>query len=99
MGNQCHDQRWYGFRPHGQQAYRYADWFQRQTTDPIFQFDVTAPGPRSGGRYWTNLPATIDNSGFEFALNYAIIRNANMTWNIGGNIAFLKNECVIEGNL
>jgi TonB-linked SusC/RagA family outer membrane protein len=69
-----------------------ADWFNRQTTDPIFQFDVTAPGPASGGRYWTNLPATIDNSGFEFALNYAIIRNANMTWNIGGNIAFLKNE-------
>jgi iron complex outermembrane receptor protein len=68
-----------------------ADWFQRKTTDPIFQFDVTAPGP-SVGRFWRNLPATIDNSGFEFALNGAIIRNTNMQWNLGFNIAFLKNE-------
>lgn len=67
------------------------DWFQRKTTDPIFQFDVTAPGP-SVGRFWRNLPATIDNSGFEFALNGAIIRNTDMQWNLGFNVAFLKNE-------
>jgi iron complex outermembrane receptor protein len=41
---------------------------------------------------WQNLDASILNSGFEFALNWAVIRNENMTWNIGGNIAFLKNE-------
>jgi iron complex outermembrane receptor protein len=67
------------------------DWFNRLTTDPIFQFDVTAPGP-SAGRYWKNLPATIRNTGLELSLNAALIRTANMTWNIGGNIAFLDNE-------
>jgi iron complex outermembrane receptor protein len=67
------------------------DWFKRETTDPIFQFDVTAPGP-SVGRFWRNLPATITNSGFEFALNGAIIRNTDMQWNVGFNIAFLDNE-------
>jgi iron complex outermembrane receptor protein len=67
------------------------DYFTRKTDDPIFQFDVTAPGP-SVGRYWTNLPATINNSGLELALNWAVIRNADMQWNIGGNIAFLDNE-------
>ena len=39
----------------------------------------------------TSLPISV-NSGFEFALNFGIIRNSNMTWNIGGNIAFLENE-------
>jgi TonB-linked SusC/RagA family outer membrane protein len=66
------------------------DWFTRLTSDPLFQFDVTAPGP-SVGRYWRNLPATIKNTGLELALNYAVIRNADMTWNIGANIAFLDN--------
>jgi iron complex outermembrane receptor protein len=67
------------------------DYFIRKTDDPIFQFDVTAPGP-TVGRYWTNLPATINNGGLELALNWAVIRNADMQWNIGGNIAFLDNE-------
>ena len=67
------------------------DWFSRNTQDLLFANDVVAPGP-SAGQVWSNLDATIINSGFEFALNYGIIRNSDMTWNIGGNIAFLKNE-------
>jgi iron complex outermembrane receptor protein len=68
-----------------------ADWFSRKTTDPLFRTTVTSPGPTSG-EYWKNLDAIITNSGFEFSLNYAVIRNENLTWNIGGNIAFLKNN-------
>jgi len=68
-----------------------ADWFNRVTTNPIFGQDVVAPGP-GAGQIWKNLPGTIHNTGFEFALNWAIIRHSNMTWNLGGNIAFLKNE-------
>jgi TonB-dependent starch-binding outer membrane protein SusC len=68
-----------------------ADYFQRTTEDLIFEQDVVAPGP-SAGKVWRNLPAKINNTGFEFALNYGLIRNSNMTWNIGGNIAFLHNE-------
>jgi TonB-dependent starch-binding outer membrane protein SusC len=68
-----------------------ADWFTRKTTDPLFAATPVAPAP-SSGVIWQNLDASIVNSGFEFSLNYALIRNANLTWNIGGNIAFLKNE-------
>jgi iron complex outermembrane receptor protein len=68
-----------------------ADWFSRKTTDPLFAATPVAPAP-SSGVIWQNLDASIVNSGFEFSLNYALIRNANLTWNIGGNIAFLKNE-------
>ncbi len=68
-----------------------ADWFSRTTADPIFGLNVPAPGPPAGV-VWQNLPGTLENSGFEFALNFGIIRNSNMTWNLGGNIAFLKNK-------
>jgi hypothetical protein len=68
-----------------------ADWFTRTTTDPLFNANPVAPAPASGV-IWTNLPGSIVNSGFEFSLNFAVIRNQNLTWNVGGNIAFLENE-------
>ena len=68
-----------------------ADWFSRKTQDPLFAANPVAPAP-STGLIWRNLDASIVNSGFEFSLNYALIRNENLTWNVGGNIAFLKNE-------
>jgi iron complex outermembrane receptor protein len=67
------------------------DYFSRKTTDPLFSATPIQPAP-SSGVIWQNLDASILNSGFEFSLNWAVIRNENMTWNIGGNIAFLKNE-------
>jgi iron complex outermembrane receptor protein len=67
------------------------DYFNRKTTDPLFSATPIAPAP-SSGVIWQNLDASILNSGFEFALNWAVIRNENLTWNIGGNVAFLKNE-------
>ena len=67
------------------------DYFNRKTTDPLFSATPIQPAP-SSGVIWQNLDASILNSGFEFALNWAVIRNENLTWNIGGNIAFLENE-------
>lgn len=68
-----------------------ADWFSRKTTNPLFNAAPVQPAPQSG-EIWRNIDANILNSGFEFSLNYALIRNENLTWNIGGNIAFLNNE-------
>ncbi len=73
------------------------DWFNRETQDPLFDANAVFPGP-ADGRVWTNIDGRILNSGFEFALNWAVIRTANMQWNIGGNIAFLKNEVRDLGN-
>ncbi len=67
------------------------DWFNRKTTDPLFAATPVAPAPASGV-IWQNLPASIVNSGVELALMFNIIRNENLSWNLGGNIAFLKNE-------
>jgi iron complex outermembrane receptor protein len=67
------------------------DYFNRKTTDPLFAATPIAPAP-SSGVIWSNINGSVLNSGFEFALNWAVIRSENLTWNIGGNIAFLKNE-------
>ena len=67
------------------------DFFTRTTVDALFQQAPVLPGPPSG-TFWINLPGEINNSGFEFALNFGVIRNERVNWNIGGNAAFLKNE-------
>jgi iron complex outermembrane receptor protein len=67
------------------------DWFNRKTTDPLFAATPVAPAPASGV-IWQNLPASIVNTGVELALNFNLIRTENVSWNLGGNIAFLQNE-------
>ena len=66
------------------------DYYTRKTTDPIFQQVVTQPGPPI--RFWTNLDGTIVNSGLELAINGAIVRQKDLNWNLGVNLAFQKNE-------
>ncbi len=67
------------------------DVYNRVTTDPIFQLDVTQPGP-SGARYFTNLPGKVTNTGVEITLNGAIVKNKDFVWNLGTNVAFQKNK-------
>ncbi len=66
------------------------DWYSRTTTDALFQQNVVQPGPAY--RFWVNLPGEIVNSGVELALNWNVMNKQNFVWNIGGNIAFQKNE-------
>ncbi len=66
------------------------DYYNRKTTDPIFQQVVTQPGPPI--RFWTNLAGEIVNSGFEVAINGNIVREKDMNWNLGVNASFQKNE-------
>jgi iron complex outermembrane receptor protein len=66
------------------------DYYSRNTTDPIFQQVVTQPGPPI--RFWTNLAGEIVNSGFELAINGAVVREKELVWNLGVNVAFQKNE-------
>jgi len=67
------------------------DYYKRETTDPIFQLNVTAPGP-SDSRFFKNLDGTIQNQGVEFALRGAIVRQRDLNWNLNVNAAFQDNE-------
>ncbi|HZH63617.1 MAG TPA: SusC/RagA family TonB-linked outer membrane protein [Flavisolibacter sp.] len=66
------------------------DYFHKNTTDLLFNFSAIQPAPAT--RYWINLPGNLINSGLEVALNTALVKNTNITWNFGVNASFLHNE-------
>ena len=74
----------------GDRIFGSLDYYNRTTEDALFQQVVTQPGPPI--RFWTNIPGTIANSGFEIAINGAIVRNREWNWNAGINLAFQHNE-------
>ncbi len=68
-----------------------SDVFQRRTEDLLFA--IPTADEAGVGSIFGNL-GTIENKGIEFAIQGDIIRNNNLKWTIGGNIAFLENEIV-----
>jgi len=67
------------------------DYFNRETTDVLFENDFPVPGG-SNARQWFNSPLIINNKGFEFTVNGAVISKQDLVWNFGVNTAFLKNN-------
>lgn len=67
------------------------DYFYKKTTDVLFEQIVPQPGP-TGTKFWVNLPGNIVNKGVEVSLYGGLIRNRDISWNIGVNLSFLKNE-------
>ena len=68
------------------------DYFDRKTEDLIFPLPTADPQPAGGAVTWTNIPGILKNSGVEIGLNGTIIRKADLTWDLGVNLSFLKNE-------
>jgi len=66
------------------------DYYYKKTTDLLFQQTVIAPGPAS--LYWINLDGEVINSGLELTLNYQIIDQTDLRWDVSANISFLNNE-------
>lgn len=42
---------------------------------------------------------SLGNKGIELGLNYDIVRNANLTWSVGGSVAYNKNEILDLGQV
>lgn len=66
------------------------DYFHKKTTDALFEQTLAMPGP--AGRIWVNLDGEIVNKGVEVALTGTIIKNSDWTWDLTGNVTFLKNS-------
>lgn len=66
------------------------EYFNKNTDDLLFQLPTIQPAPSA--QYWTNLPATVNNSGFEFSLNTGLVNKPDLYWELGFNGAVLKNE-------
>ncbi len=71
-----------------------ADYFNRETEDVLFELDFPQPGA-SSAKIWKNLPATINNKGVELSVIANVIKQKDLTWDLGVNAAWLKN--VLEG--
>ena len=66
------------------------DWYDKNTTNILFQSTAIQPAPAS--IYFINLPnAELNNSGFEFTLGANIISKKDLTWDLNGYIAYNKN--------
>ncbi|MEL6676010.1 MAG: SusC/RagA family TonB-linked outer membrane protein [Bacteroidota bacterium] len=74
----------------GGRIYGSFDYFTKNTTDLLFNFETIQPAP--AGRYWVNLPGEVINSGFEYLISAFIISEENLTWELGINGAFLQNS-------
>ncbi|HLF45952.1 MAG TPA: SusC/RagA family TonB-linked outer membrane protein [Chitinophagaceae bacterium] len=71
-----------------------ADYFNRETENVLFELDFPQPGA-SSAKIWKNLPATINNKGVELSVTANVIKQNDLTWDVGVNAAWLKN--VLEG--
>ena len=65
------------------------DVYYKKTTDLLYP--VPQPGVIGLDQYWQNV-GQVDNKGLEVAASYAIIKNKEMQWNIGANLALNRNK-------
>ncbi len=66
------------------------EYFNKSTEDLLFQNPTIQPAPASS--YWINLPGKVLNTGVELSLNATLMDSESLTWDLGGNVTFLKNE-------
>ena len=68
------------------------DYFLKETNDVLLYFSTQDPIDEVGYK-WQNIPdMKIKNSGIEVALDYQSDRSRDFSFNIGGNISYIKNE-------
>ncbi|WP_300599378.1 SusC/RagA family TonB-linked outer membrane protein [Niabella sp.] len=66
------------------------DVFDKKTKDALFERTLAGMAP--AGRIWVNLDGEVENKGIELALSGDLVRNSTITWNLGVNATFLKNN-------
>ncbi|MCF8713941.1 SusC/RagA family TonB-linked outer membrane protein [Joostella atrarenae] len=65
------------------------DLYHKTTNDLLLKQEAAQPSPQPF--YFGNVEADIINKGIEFAINYDVIQNDNLNWNLGFNIAYNDN--------
>lgn len=66
------------------------DYFYKNTTNILFNFDAIQPAPAA--KYWINLDGNLVNSGAEITLAGDVVKTRDFQFTLGTNVAFLKNE-------
>ncbi|RNL52599.1 SusC/RagA family TonB-linked outer membrane protein [Pedobacter jejuensis] len=68
------------------------DYFNKVTSDLLFPQTAFTPAAPNGVVTWYNLSGEVQNKGVELSLNANIIEKDNVSWNLGGNATFIKNN-------
>lgn len=68
------------------------DWYLKESTDLLMRF--TPPQPAQSNLFFDNLPAIVENKGWEVSLTYAAIQNDDASFTISGNVS--RNENVLK---
>lgn len=66
------------------------DYYNKNTTDILFQSTAIQPAPAS--IYFINIPGHLINKGFEASLGANIINGNKLSWDLNFNIAFNDNK-------
>ncbi|WP_258105160.1 SusC/RagA family TonB-linked outer membrane protein [Marinoscillum sp. MHG1-6] len=66
------------------------DYYNKVTTNLLIKITSAQPAPQPF--YWANLDAEVVNTGFEVTLNYNILSNNALTWDVSGNYSNNSNE-------
>lgn len=66
------------------------DVYHKTTTDLLLQQESAQPAVQPF--VFSNLDAKVINKGIEFAINYDVIQQEDITWNVGFNISYNENE-------
>ncbi len=65
------------------------DFYYKSTTDLLFQ--TFSAQPAAQDFVWENLDANVINKGIEFSLDYNMIEQEDLFWNLGFNISYNDN--------
>jgi TonB-linked SusC/RagA family outer membrane protein len=68
------------------------DYFNKTTTDLLFPQIPFVPANPGVAVTWINLPGEITNKGLETNINASIIENEDISFSLGGNATFIKNN-------
>ncbi|WP_159517304.1 TonB-dependent receptor [Sunxiuqinia indica] len=67
------------------------DFFNKKTVDVLLEVPAKAPAPTQ--TQWLNVPdMKIINNGVELAINGVLVSKKDLTWDMGINLAYIKNE-------
>lgn len=67
------------------------DYYNNKRTNMLF-FAPTPGGFAPQSNWWINLPGNVTNKGWEFSLNYKIIKGNKFNWDVNANLTTVENN-------
>lgn len=67
------------------------DYYKNERTNMLF-FAPTPGGFAPQSNWWINLPGNVTNKGWEFSVNYKIVKGNKFNWDVNANVTTVSNN-------